>query len=85
MLSEDDNMQIMHSKNCNCTRDDTCRSGKSTQRFSTIGFSDFIYAIVIEEYGLAGGIFIMLLYLIILFRSGRIATQCDKAYPHLWL
>ncbi|NLK93412.1 MAG: FtsW/RodA/SpoVE family cell cycle protein [Bacteroidales bacterium] len=78
----DDNMQIMHSKIAIAHGMTPAGPGNSTQRdFLPLAFSDFIYAIVIEEYGLAGGIFIMLLYLIILFRSGRIATQCDKAYP----
>jgi cell division protein FtsW len=78
----DDNMQIMHSKIAIAHGMTPAGPGNSTQRdFLPLAFSDFIYAIVIEEYGLIGGLFIMLLYLIILFRAGRIATQCDKAYP----
>lgn len=50
--------------------------GNSTQRnFLPHPYSDFIYAIVIEEYGLGGGAFIMLLYAIILFRVGVIARK----------
>lgn len=78
----DDNMQIMHSKIAIAHGITPAGPGNSTQRdFLPLAFSDFIYAIVIEEYGIVGGIFIMLLYLIILFRSGRLATKCDKAYP----
>ena len=51
-------------------------SGKSTQRnFLPQPFSDCIYAIIIEEYGLVGGIFVMLLYIILLTRSIRIMKK----------
>lgn len=53
-----------------------CGPGNSTQRnFLPFVFSDFIYAIVIEEYGLCGGIFIMLLYAVVLFRVGVIGRK----------
>ena len=43
--------------------------GKSTQRYSlSMAFSDFIYAFIVEEYGLVGGVVVILLYLIFLFR-----------------
>lgn len=43
--------------------------GNSTQRnFLPHPYSDFIFAIVLEEYGIAGGIFLVLLYVILLFR-----------------
>ena len=42
---------------------------------------DFIYAIIIEELGMVGGIFVVLVYLILLFRVGRIATRCKEKYP----
>ena len=51
-------------------------SGKSTQRnFLPQPFSDCIYAIIIEEYGLVGGAFVMLLYIILLTRSCRIMRK----------
>lgn len=51
-------------------------SGKSTQRnFLPQPFSDCIYAIIIEEYGLVGGIFVMLLYIILFTRSIRIMKK----------
>lgn len=43
-------------------------------------FSDFIYAIIIEEYGLIGGSFVLLLYLILLFRGLRIATKSRSLF-----
>ena len=46
-----------------------------------LAFSDYIYAIIIEDMGLVGGLFVMLLYLWLLARAGRIASQCQKAYP----
>lgn len=42
---------------------------------------DFIYAIIIEELGMAGGIVVMLVYMILLFRVGRIANRCKEKYP----
>lgn len=44
-------------------------------------YSDFIYAIIIEEMGLLGGIGVMLLYVILLFRAGRIATKSPTVFP----
>lgn len=53
--------------------------GNSTQRnFLPHPYSDFIYAIVIEEYGLGGGAFIMLLYVVVLFRVGVISRKSMK-------
>lgn len=48
-----------------------------------LAFSDYIYAIVIEDTGLIGGVVVLLLYLWLLARAGRIASQCKKAYPAL--
>lgn len=42
---------------------------------------DFIYAIIIEELGMVGGIFVILVYVVLLFRVGRIATRCKEKYP----
>jgi cell division protein FtsW len=55
--------------------------GNSQQRnFLPHPYSDFIYSIIIEEYGLAGGIFIMLIYLVFLLRSIRIFRRCPFAF-----
>jgi cell division protein FtsW len=45
------------------------------------GYNDFIYAILIEEYGLVGGAFLALLYLILLFRGVVIVRRCDRTFP----
>ncbi len=60
-------------------------AGNSTQRnFLPHPYSDFIYAIVIEEYGsIIGGIGILLLYLILLFRGIRVASNSQKTYGTL--
>ena len=43
--------------------------------------SDFIYAIVVEELGILGGLGVLLLYVILLIRTGRIAQKCDRYFP----
>ncbi len=55
--------------------------GNSTQRnFLPHPYSDFIYAIIIEEYGLIGGIFILILYLILLYRTGVIVKKSLRTF-----
>jgi cell division protein FtsW len=55
--------------------------GNSRQRnFLPHPYSDFIYAIIIEEYGLVGGAIIMFIYLVFLFRSIRIFKKCPFAF-----
>ena len=55
--------------------------GNSQQRnFLPHPYSDFIYAIIIEEYGLAGGLFIVFIYLVFLLRSIRIFRRCPFAF-----
>ncbi len=46
-------------------------------------YDDFIYAIIVEEYGLAGGSIVVLLYLILLYRGMRIAAKSDRAFGGL--
>ena len=56
--------------------------GHGQQRdFLPQAYSDFIYAIIIEETGLAGGFFVLLLYLILLIRVAMIARRCEKLFP----
>jgi cell division protein FtsW len=55
--------------------------GKSTQKnFLPHSESDFIFAIIIEEYGIAGGAFIVLLYCILFFRVVRITMKCQGSF-----
>lgn len=56
--------------------------GNSEQRDHLAqAYSDFIYAIIIEEMGVIGGFFVALLYIILLFRTGRIANRCENNFP----
>ncbi len=58
--------------------------GNSVERdFLSQAFSDFIFAIVIEELGLLGGIFVVFLYIVLLIRAGRIANKCPSNFPAL--
>ncbi|HNQ83567.1 MAG TPA: FtsW/RodA/SpoVE family cell cycle protein [Bacteroidales bacterium] len=55
--------------------------GNSTQRnFLSHPYSDFIFAIILEEYGLLGGSFVVLLYMILLFRAVRIVTKTPRTF-----
>ena len=56
--------------------------GNSIQRdFLSQAFSDFIFAIIIEELGLVGGAFVVILYIWLLVRTGRIAQKCERTFP----
>jgi cell division protein FtsW len=55
--------------------------GNSQQRnFLPQAYNDFIYAVIIEEYGLLGGAFIIFIYLVFLFRCIRIFRKCPYAF-----
>lgn len=56
--------------------------GNSVERdFLAQAFSDFIFAIIIEEMGVEGAILVVFLYIILLFRAARIANRCEKNFP----
>ena len=58
--------------------------GKSVQKyFLPQSSSDFVYAVIIEEYGSIGGLFVIILYLILLFRILRIASKSDDDFAIL--
>lgn len=58
--------------------------GNSDQKnFLPHSYSDFIYSIIIEEYGLIGGIFILFLYLALLYRGMKVAANSDRAFGGL--
>lgn len=58
--------------------------GNSRQRdFLPQAYSDFIFAIIIEELGLIGGIVVLALYVFLFIRAGIIAGRCDKLFPKL--
>jgi cell division protein FtsW len=56
--------------------------GNSVQRnFLPHPYSDFIFAIIVEEYGLVGGLFVILIYLALLFRAGLLVRGSDRTFP----
>ena len=56
--------------------------GNSVERdFLAQAFSDFIFAIIIEEMGLFGATLVVFLYIVLLFRTARIANRCDDNFP----
>jgi cell division protein FtsW len=58
--------------------------GNSDQKnFLPHPYSDFVFAIIIEEYGMIGGIFVLSLYLILLYRGMRAAAQSERAFGGL--
>lgn len=58
--------------------------GKSTQRyFLPHPYSDYIYTIIVEEYGLIGGMFVLMLYLWFLFRCIILVKNCTKVFTAL--
>ena len=58
--------------------------GNSVERdFLSQAFSDFIFAIIIEEMGIEGAIAVAFLYIILLFRTGKIARRCENNFPAL--
>ncbi len=57
-------------------------AGQSVQRdYLPQAYSDFIYAIIIEEGGIFFAILVMVLYLVLLYRCIRIAQKCKNKYP----
>lgn len=46
-----------------------------------LAFSDYIFAIIVEDLGLFGGVVVLLLYLSLIARAGSIAARCSSALP----
>jgi cell division protein FtsW len=58
--------------------------GNSTQRnYLPHAYSDFIYAIIIEEYGIIGGTFVLFLYIWLFFRAGIIVRRSNRTFAAL--
>lgn len=58
--------------------------GKSVQKyFLPQSSSDFVYAVIVEEYGRIGGFVVILLYLMLLFRVLRVASKCEDDFAIL--
>ena len=83
--SKDGNYQIERAKIAIATGGITGLGvGKSVMKnFLPQSSSDFIYAIIVEEYGLIGGIMVILIYLLILFRITVILHHASSVYGKL--
>lgn len=79
----DDNYQVVHAKIAIAKGGIIGQMpGHGQQRdFLPQAYSDFIYAIIIEEMGFIGGMVVLLLYVILLIRVGMIARKCEKLFP----
>lgn len=77
------NVQVTHAQIAIATCGITGRGpGNSIERdFLPQAYSDFIYAIIIEEGGIISGGFVMFLYLLLLYRALRIAQRCKSLFP----
>lgn len=78
-----DNAQVGHARIAVATSGILGKGpGNSVQRdFLSQAYSDFIFAIIIEELGLLGGGFVVFLYLWLLIRCWRIANKCERTFP----
>ena len=78
-----DNVQVTHARIAIATCNVVGKGpGQSVQRdFLPHAVSDFIYAIIIEETGIEGGVFVMFMYLLLLYRAMRIAERCKNRFP----
>lgn len=78
-----DNVQVTHARIAVATCNVVGKGpGQSVERdFLPHAVSDFIYAIIIEEAGIEGGILVMFLYLLLLYRAMRIAERCRNRFP----
>ncbi|MBO5418487.1 MAG: FtsW/RodA/SpoVE family cell cycle protein [Bacteroidales bacterium] len=55
--------------------------GNSTQKYAVpVMFGDYIFSFLVEEYGLLGGIFIIILYVSLLARGSTISRNCDNQF-----
>lgn len=78
----EDNRQVAHANIAIASSNLVgCMPGNSVQRdFLSQAYSDFIYAIIIEELGLIGGAIVAGLYLYLFVRVGRIARNCNGVF-----
>jgi cell division protein FtsW len=79
---EEDNYQVEQSKIAIATGGIFGKGpGNSTQRdFLPYAYSDFIYAVIVEEYGFIGGLLVLFLYMFLLFRAGVIVRKSTRTF-----
>lgn len=78
-----DNQQVAHAQIAIATSNVVgLGPGKSVERdYLPMAFSDYIYAIIIEEGGIESAALVMFLYLLLIYRSWRIAQSCAARFP----
>ena len=78
-----DNIQVTHARIAVATSHGIGKGpGKSRQRdYLPQAYSDFIYAIIIEQTGILGGLVVMFLYLLFMWRCRTIAERCKSLFP----
>lgn len=79
----EENFQVGHAKIAIVSSNIIGRGpGNSVERdYLPQAFSDFIFAIIIEEMGILGAAAVVLLYIILLYRTARIASRCENNFP----
>ena len=77
----DENYQVSHAKIAIANGGIIGLPGSGVERdFLPQAYSDFIFAIILEEMGLVGGIVVLMLYLALMIRCGVLASKCDKKF-----
>jgi cell division protein FtsW len=77
IVIDNNNRQIIDSKVAIANGISPCGPGNSIQRdYLALAYSDFVFAVIIEEYSIVMGMFIILMYIVILGRAGKIARRC---------
>lgn len=79
----DDNRQVMLAK-FSQANGGLLGQGPGNSRESArlpLAFSDYIYSIIVEDTGFVGGAGVLLLFVLLLLRAGRIAYNCSRALP----
>lgn len=82
----DENYQETHAKIAIANGHIPGLPGSSVERdFLPQAYSDFIFAIIVEEMGLPGAIVVILLYVALMIRCGVLASRCEKLFPRYLL
>lgn len=78
-----ENQQVAHAQIAIATSNVVGKGpGKSVERdYLPMAFSDYIYAIIIEEGGIESAILVLFLYLFLLYRAWKIAGKCATRFP----
>lgn len=82
----DENYQVSHAKIAIANGNIIGLPGSGTERdFLPQAYSDFIFAIILEEMGLIGGLITLLLYVALMIRAGMLASKTEKLFPRFLL